>query len=229
MRKRVLSLLILIITVFCIAVYGEEPLQPKILFKEKSFVAGEVMEGTIIEHTYKVYNSGNAVLRINNVKTSCGCTAAEYDRAVPPGGEGKIKVRFNTTGRSGRSIKSINVFSNDPEKRNEGLTLEASIKPLFRITPSTIVTLTGKRGESKSVEVLISTDMTKPLNLEPEGFTLDEGKISYKLETVEAGKQYRITFRNNPGNPGNFNGELRLRTNYAEKPRIKIGVRSRFN
>lgn len=132
-------------------------------------------------------------------------------------------------GRSGILKKSIVVFSNDPEKRNERLLFEASIKPLFRITPSTIVTLTGKKGERKSVEVLISAGIDKPLNIEPEGFTLDKDKISYSLETVEAGKQYRVVFKNNPDIQGIFNGELRLKTNYAEKPRIKIGIRSRFN
>jgi hypothetical protein len=229
MKIRALSLSIIIMVVSCFTVYGEEPLAPKIFFKEKSFAAGEVLEGTIVEHTYRVYNRGNGVLRINNVKTSCGCTVAEFDRAVPPGGEGQIKVKFNTMGRLGKSIKTINVLSSDPDKRNETLTLEASIKPLFNITPASIVTLTGKRGEMKSVEVLISTGIDKPLNLEPEGFTLDEGKISYKLETVEAGKLYRVVFKNNPAIQGNLNGELRLRTNYVEKPRIKIGVRSRFN
>jgi hypothetical protein len=228
MKKRAFIISTLIIMTSCLMVYSEQPLSPNIFFKEKGFVAGEVQEGTIVEHSYKVYNKGGAVLRINSVKTSCGCTAAEFDRAIPPGGEGRIRVTFNTMGRSGRSIKSINVFSNDPEKRNETLTLEATIKPLLMITPSTIITLTGKRGEMKSVEVLISAGLDKPLNIEPEGFTLDGGKISYKIETVEAGKQYRVVFRNNPDIQGNFNGELRLRTNYMEKPRIKIAVRSRF-
>jgi hypothetical protein len=34
---------------------------------EKGFNAGEVLEGAIIEHTYKVYNKGEAVLRITKI------------------------------------------------------------------------------------------------------------------------------------------------------------------
>jgi hypothetical protein len=132
-------------------------------------------------------------------------------------------------GKWGKIVKSIGVFSNDPEKRTEILTFEASIKPIFRMTPSSIVTLTGKKGERKRAEVLIITSLDKPLKIEPEGFALDQGKMSYSLETVEAGKQYRVVFSNNPDISGIFNGELRLRTNYTEKPQIKIRVHARFN
>ncbi len=47
---------------------GREDNVPEIFFKEKSHIAGEVMEGDIIEHTFTVYNRGNGVLKINRVK-----------------------------------------------------------------------------------------------------------------------------------------------------------------
>ncbi len=125
--------------------------------------------------------------------------------------------------------KSIGVFSNDPENRNMHLTFEASIKPIFQITPSKTVILTGKTGERKRAEVLITAGLDKPLNLEPERFTLGEGKVSYSIETVVPERQYRVVFTNNPNIHGSLNGELRLKTNYTEKPRINIGIRSRFN
>jgi hypothetical protein len=128
----------------------------------------------------------------------------------------------------GKIKKNIGVFSNDPEKRSELLTFEASIKPIVRFMPSYMVNLKGEKGEIKSAEVLIITNLDKPLKIEPDGFTL-EGKLNYSIETVETGKQYRVVFRNNPNITGIFNGELRLRTNYTEKPQIKIRVHSRFN
>jgi hypothetical protein len=131
-------------------------------------------------------------------------------------------------GKSGTIIKSIGVFSNDPEKRNERLTLEATIKPIFSLLPSGIVELSGKKGEMKRVEVIISTGLDKPFQLKPDRFTL-EGKISYTIETLKEGKQYRVVFRNNPEIQGNYMGVLRLRTSYKEKPQINIKVDSRFN
>lgn len=67
MKKRALLLSILIIVISCLTAYGEEPLTPKIAFRNKIFVADEVFEGAIIEHTYTVYNRGTGVLRISRV------------------------------------------------------------------------------------------------------------------------------------------------------------------
>jgi hypothetical protein len=67
MKKGALFLSLLIIAFSGITASGEETLAPKIVFREKGFVAEEVLEGAIIEHTYKVYNKGNGVLRINRI------------------------------------------------------------------------------------------------------------------------------------------------------------------
>ncbi len=47
--------------------WGQDTTAPEIFFKEKSFTADEVVEGTLIEHTYTVYNRGNALLNIRKV------------------------------------------------------------------------------------------------------------------------------------------------------------------
>lgn len=99
---------------------------------------------------------------------------------------------------------------------------------MIKLEPSRIVTLRGKPGETKSVDLLISAGLDKPLKIEPGEFIL-EGKVSYALEEVEEGKQYKITFKNNPDVSGNFSGDLKFGTNYKEKPEIKIRIYSRFN
>lgn len=130
--------------------------------------------------------------------------------------------------RSGKLKKSISVYSNDPRKKREHLTIEASIKPLIKLMPSRSVTLRGKPGETKSRVLTISAGSDRPLKIKPGKFTL-EGKVSFALEEIEEGKQYKITFKNNPDVSGNFPGGLKLSTNYKEKPEIKIRIYSRFN
>jgi hypothetical protein len=107
------------------------------------------------------------------------------------------------------------------------LILEASIKPLIKLVPSGSVTLRGKPGEIKSVNLSIYAGLNKPLKIETGKSNLD-GNISYALEEVEKGKQYKINFRNSPDSRGDFRGYLRLGTNYKEKPEITIRVHSRF-
>ena len=127
----------------------------------------------------------------------------------------------------GRIKKSIRVQSNDPKKKQEYLIFEGSIKPWIKLMPSGRVTLSGKPGETKSVDLTISAVVDKPLKIKPGKFSL-EGKVSYSLEEIEKGKQYKITFKNNPDVSGRFDGGLRLITNYQEKSKIDIRISSRF-
>lgn len=69
MKKRVLGFIPLLILTLCsIPAWSQHTTAPEIYFKEKAYVADEVIEGTHIEHTFVVYNRGNAVLRIEKVK-----------------------------------------------------------------------------------------------------------------------------------------------------------------
>ena len=73
-------------------------------------------------------NTGTKSLVIHNVEASCGCTTPKYDKKpIPPGGEGKIEVEFNSSGRYGKQYKVINIFANVPEKVIE-LKIIANIK-----------------------------------------------------------------------------------------------------
>ena len=59
-------------------------------------------------------NVGQAKLVINAVATSCGCTVADYPKDfISPGGEGKIVITYDGTGKMpGKFKRIIRVFSN---------------------------------------------------------------------------------------------------------------------
>ena len=146
---------------------------------------------------------------------------------ISPGGEGKIKITVDTRKQSAKLTKYISIESNDPRKRRERLIFQVSVKPWFKITPSSIVNLTGKFGETKSMDLIISAEVDEPLEIKPRKFSM-KGKVSFALEEVEKGKQYKITFKNNPDVIGDFPGYLTLATNYSKKPVIVIRIHSRF-
>ncbi|MBU1628026.1 DUF1573 domain-containing protein, partial [bacterium] len=47
-----------------------------IVFNEMEYDYGEVEEGVEVTHIFKFKNNGISKLKIEDVKTSCGCTAA---------------------------------------------------------------------------------------------------------------------------------------------------------
>jgi hypothetical protein len=102
---------------------------PKIVFKEEVHDFGHVPRGPELQYNFKFTNKGSAVLKIERVQTSCGCTGAtvgektEYKKNE----SGELKITFNTQGRSGHQEKIISVFSNDPENLQKDLKIECEV------------------------------------------------------------------------------------------------------
>ena len=102
---------------------------PEITFQEDRFAFGDIHQGDIVEHVFTFENTGNEVLIITNVQTTCGCTAPEWPRdPVAPGQTGDIRVVFNSTGKMGRQNKVITVISNASNPRSQ-VAIETNILP----------------------------------------------------------------------------------------------------
>jgi len=103
---------------------------PKIVFKEDVHDFGKVPRGPELQYNFKFTNKGSAVLKIERVQTSCGCTGATVGEKTEykKGESGEIKITFNTQGRSGHQEKMINVFSNDPEAPQKDLKIMCEVE-----------------------------------------------------------------------------------------------------
>lgn len=129
MRRKQQSLVLLVMLLFSIASLNasDKAKGPRIHFAETSYDFGTVSQGTPVKHVFKFKNIGTDTLKIHNVRTSCGCTAAESSKVVAPDQEGEISVEFNTSGRSGQASKRIYVISNDVEKSRRDLQIFGNI------------------------------------------------------------------------------------------------------
>jgi hypothetical protein len=77
---------------------------------------GKVMDGDVVEFSYRFKNIGQKPLVITSASASCGCTVPEKpDQPILPGEIGYIKVKFNSENRQGEAHKTVTVTSNaDP-------------------------------------------------------------------------------------------------------------------
>lgn len=90
----------------------EGPL-PIIEFDNTTFDFGKIQEGAKVTHIYKVKNTGQAPLIIQNAQPSCGCTVPEWTKEpIPVGGSGFVKAEFDSKGKTGMQDKSITVTAN---------------------------------------------------------------------------------------------------------------------
>jgi len=96
-------------------------------FDSMEFDFGNIKQGDKVEHTFKVSNAGTADLIISEAKPGCGCTVSDYTKTpIKPGEEGKIKVTFDSKGKSGATSKSVTVTTNT-ENPKQVLTFKADI------------------------------------------------------------------------------------------------------
>lgn len=89
---------------------------------------GDIKQGDVVSYDFKITNNGGDLLKIIDVRASCGCTAAQPDKKeLKPGESTNIKVTFNSKGRRGAQIKTVRVITNDPDKRDINFVIRGNI------------------------------------------------------------------------------------------------------
>lgn len=95
-----------------------DPNLPKttIEFSEMEWDFGKIKQDEKHVHVFKFTNTGVNPLTIAQCKGSCGCTVPEWPKEpIAPGGQGEIKVQFNSGKKKGKQNKTVTIQANtDP-------------------------------------------------------------------------------------------------------------------
>ncbi|MCX7728589.1 MAG: DUF1573 domain-containing protein [Bacteroidia bacterium] len=92
---------------------GNQSELPIIDFEEEEHDFGKIVQGEKVQYDFTFKNVGKGNLIISNAAASCGCTIADFPKEpIPPNQSGKIKVEFNSEGKSGYVEKTITVVTN---------------------------------------------------------------------------------------------------------------------
>jgi len=94
-----------------------------------------VVKGDVIVHEFLIKNDGDAPLKITDVRPSCGCTVAQFDRQIAPGKTGKVRVRVKTQDFNGPISKAVSVLTNDSENPKLQLVVKAKVQPFIAVIP----------------------------------------------------------------------------------------------
>lgn len=77
---------------------------------------GKVKPGVVLKHDFVLKNETNDILGINNIHTSCGCTASESaKKSLMPQESTAIKVTFNSAGYSGPVTQFVYVHTDNAD------------------------------------------------------------------------------------------------------------------
>ena len=212
---------------------------PKIDFDTKTFHYGIAVEGKTekLNAVFNIKNTGDAVLRLGEVKPGCGCTVVKFDSLIQPGKSSKIEATVNIKGyHSGPISKIITVISNAKNDPSVRLTIEATIQVLIdlsesslnldatRPNSSTVLFLSSKKADLKVNDLQFRGNETNsetpgwketlPLELKYKMFPADstraDGYKVYKMEIFS------------PNVDNTENGQTTIYTNHPDKKEIVI-------
>jgi hypothetical protein len=139
---------------------------PVLQTNESKYDFGEVFQGEKVRHVFEFVNDGDETLKIERVRSSCGCTAVLVsEKSIPPGGKGELQANFDSTRFRGSVSKTIYLYSNDPVRPVMQFYIKGKVLETVVIEPAQIHF--GKVVAEKSVTstVLLRNQGKKPLTL----------------------------------------------------------------
>jgi len=114
-------------------------------------------------------------------------------KAVPPGGETRVKATVNTKNRRGHLKKTVRVVSNDPETPKLTLALEAEIVTDIIATPHRIQFGDLAKGEKAEREITIRP--SDPEQFRIVSLDIEDKRFTIKPKSKKAGtEQYTVRF-----------------------------------
>lgn len=163
-----------------------------------TFDLGTLVKGDTVIHSFVLKNTGKEPLAIERVAPSCGCTVAEFDKTIPPGGEGKVHVDLHTKTLNGVGSVTTEVYVQGHTAPAAVLTLKFNVvskllaKPGYarwiyvQHEPQGTVGQTVYAGDGADFEVL-SVESPMPAI----AVTFREAKQEERIEGF-TGRQWRI-------------------------------------
>jgi hypothetical protein len=186
----------------------------------------EVWSGETVEHTWIIHDQGDAPLRILEVKPDCGCTAADYDKEIPPGGQGKLTARLSTKGlshggeKSTEVTKSISVRTNDPKAAQIALRLKGKVKARISMEPPNGAQFpqgTPAGDLTQTITLTNNTDRPLKIDLAP---TPVQAPFTCDVQEIEPGKVYQLIVTPDKSRlkEGPNAAQIHLKTGFPEEP-----------
>lgn len=114
--------------------------------------AGLLDEG--VEAVFHFENTGEKPVRIERIRSSCGCTVPTLaKRLYEPGESGEIRAKFTFGGRSGEQRKAVRVYTDEARAAPIRLSLSTEIPQWAEREPPLLLWRTGEERKAKTARI----------------------------------------------------------------------------
>jgi len=112
---------------------------PQIEFEKKVHDFGSLPPDTWYVCEFKFRNTGDELLKLGKIKSTCGCTVPRLSKnQYEPGESGVVRVKYHSQRRPGRTTRHLIVLSNDKNNPRITLSVEANIELKVKYEPKTL-------------------------------------------------------------------------------------------
>lgn len=147
---------------------------------------------------------------------------ARFDRTIPPGGEGTITLEVNTKDKQGNIHQTARVFSNDPKNSELTIGMKGNVWAPIHLRPK-YAQLAGTLGDKIETVVHIMGQKKDPLIVQLAWVSIPD-KVEVELTEIEKGRIWEVTVENKAKEQTTYKGQIKLTTNYPEKPEMVIRI-----
>jgi hypothetical protein len=188
---------------------------------------GNVVEGEVVQGEIKFINNATEQLKINNIRTSCGCTAAKPDKeAYSPGDTVVINYTLKTRGFKGVLKKDIRIDLEGLEPSNISFTIQANVITMMKLIPDylNLGQLPVNPDTTITVYFEIQNDWDEPIKITK----ITQNRNILKITPLNAeipphkSQLFRIDYQ--PDQVGRQDTRITIDTNYDAKPRLYLPV-----
>lgn len=133
---------------------------PRVFIAATEHRFGDMMPHTSGRHEFVIRNVGDAPLRLQPGGTTCKCTLAELSGdVVPPGGEARVVLHWNTGERTGPFTHSATVWTNDPQRPSVLLQITGRVLAAVQFDRQHVVFNDVGRHETVADDVLLYSQL----------------------------------------------------------------------
>lgn len=184
---------------------------PRIQFETNFFDFGHLMGIEFVTGSFKVKNVGDAVLKLDPPRPSCGCTDAKAPETLAPGQSGEITYRINLDHPMVKGTKTITMVSNDPEHVSTALTIQLEFDPVYDISgKKVVITVPADKSEASESLTITRRDSNPPLGIDKIVPSHDWITASINAQPDDYSGQLVITLKRSPKLPAHCDGTVKL-------------------
>jgi Protein of unknown function (DUF1573)/HYDIN/CFA65/VesB-like, Ig-like domain len=203
---------------------------PDLVIENYKFDFGQVYQGERVEHVYRFRNAGDVPLRIEKVRSSCGCTAALASAdIIAPGEQGEVKAVFDSTRFRGRVSKTIYLYTDDPVHRETHFTLSGEVLAKLVANPAKLVFDNLSPGVERKATITVTNQGQESLQLEAAKTSIAELTATLEGRTLAPGETTRLLITVLPKEgTTRFSGYVFVRGTGTRAPELRIPIQAAF-